>query len=373
MWGDPNVTHRLLLSNDQTPWGNGGYPVSQKIKRGDILKNLYMIMDASMTATPGTGTIAADVNGPYNSITQLTAGPSNSSKFVQVSGWSLYLISLAKLIESTYNLTDANIYSPVNQDALGNIFSGRATTGTAVDWRFALPIPVSQRLRSVSDVGMWQLAEESLNLEVSVTPNSGSASTPYNIYSTVGGAAPYIVSGNATVTIANPTFDIVRELYKNPLNDADYPDFDFVSVWKQDSFTNPNSKAPYYKFPANSGLLVRAIIDTFDATAGNGFPISTYFAAADALAVRYGTSDTKEQTSGYERRIIGSATEFGFEPPQGVFLFDWLGGRDLVLQDAINTALLLDTRLELDLGATPPNGSRLNVIYQLLQPLVVTP
>jgi hypothetical protein len=369
MWGDPNVSKKLLLGNSQTPWGTGGFPVTQQILRGDILCDLVMQTVATPVYTPGTGSIAADVNGPFNTYSLITAGPSNSAKFYQTSSWSNYLVNLIKQEENSYRNFTSNALAVNNQASINELYTGSQTTGV-VPWRFSQLIPISQYVASLGgEVGMWQLAEQSLNLTVTFTPASASAASPYNVFSLTAGQQPYLITGNATVTMANPTVDLLRVLYKNPFDPKDAPPFDFVSLWTQDTFTNPLGLTPSYTFPANSGLLCRAIIDTLDAGTGNGGLVSTYWNAADSFKIRYGTSDIKESMSGPELREWNQLN-FGFEPPVGTFFFDWLSGQRLTLQDTLNTAVLLNSRIELTQAAALPANSRMNVIYQLLQPIV---
>lgn len=368
MWGDPNVSKKLVLGNSITPWGTGGFPVPVQVLRGDILCDLLMQTTANPTYTLGGGTIALDVNGPYNTYTLITVGPSNSAKIYQTSGWMNYLINLIKQNEDPYRNFTSNAITTLNPAPAVEFYTGSQTTGTTT-WRFSTLLPVSQMIRSLGmEVGMWQLAEQSLNMQVTFTPGSASTASPYNTFSTTAGVQPYLTTGAATVTMASPQVDLLRILYKNPFDPADAPPFDFVSVWTQDVFQNATTTAPSYTFPANSGLLCRAIIDTFDAGTNNGGLVATYWPNADSIKVRYGTSDIKESYSGFEAREL-MIYNYGFEPPQGVFFFDWLGS-NLTLQDTLNTAILLNCRIELAQAAALPANSRMNVGYQLLQPIV---
>ena len=152
------------------------------------------------------------------------------------------------------------------------------------------------------------------------------------------------------------------------MNPADLPPFDYVSVWVEDVFTNSLTKTPSFTFPANSGLLVRAIIDLFDAGAGAGAAVNTYLSAANSLQFLYGTSQVKHSSSGYEKRTT-DLYDFGFLPPQGVFFFDMLGS-DGTLVDVLDTASLLNVRFSLNMAQALPINSIANCVYQLLQPIV---
>ncbi len=366
MWGQPGITKKMRLSNGTSSWGNGSIPVSTPIARGDILRSLQLYTSGTLALTPGTGTIAADVHGPYNQYSNINIGPSNSAKILNVSGYGLYLINLMRAKEHAYASYDADVVTVQNAADFTDVYT-LPTTGTKYD--NTLEVPVAQLIKSMGvEVGLWQLSEQTMNMVLNVTPASASSASPYNIYSTTAGALPYLTTGNATVTLATPTMDVLRYLYKNPVNAQDYPPFDFVSVWTEDNFTNALTKAPVYTFPTNSGLLARACINAFDATAGNGAAMSTYFAANNAFSLLYGTSDTKDMVSGYELQA-STAKEYGFLMPKGVFAFDWLG-TDLTLSDVLNTSVLLNVRFVLALGAALPASSTLTVDYQLLQPIV---
>lgn len=368
MWGYPGVTTKMNLFNSQANWASGGVPVNITINRGDILRDILVLTSGQQTLTPGTGTIALDPHGPYNQYTNVSLGPSNSAKIVNVSGYGMYLANLIKAKEYPMRVLDSPDIVVQNPSPITDV-TAFATSGTAYSNFFR--VPVSQIIRSMAqEVGMWQLSEQTMNMVLSLTPNSSSSSSPFSIGNTTAGISPFLLSGNATATLTNPTIDVLRLLYKNPLNPQDFPPFDFVSVWTEDSFVNPTTKNPTYTFPANSGYLCRAIINAFDATAGNGAAIGTYFSQPNAFTLLYGTSDTKHSMSGYELQEV-TLQSFGFLPPKGVFFFDFLG-EDLTLLDVLNTALLLNIRFQLNLSTPLPANSTINVIYQLLQPIIVS-
>lgn len=366
MWGEPGVSQKLRLSNDISVWGSGGYPVTQKIKRGDILSKLHMLVNAAQTNTPGTGSIATDVNGPYNLHSRVSLGPSNSAKIVDVDGYALNLINLIKSREDPYSAFSSPDLAILHAALLTDVYS---YGNTASELTYFNDIPVSQVIRSFGgEIGMWQLAEQTMNMLLSVTPNTATPGSPYAVGSLTPGQAPFLLTGNGVVTIATPTIDVVRELWKNPVNPSDLPPFDYVSVWVEDIFENSATKAPSFTFPANSGLLARAIIDSLDSGTGAGMSVPTYLSNANAIQLMYGTSQVKDSFSGQEKRTM-DMIDYGFLPPQGVFFFDWLG-RDLTLVDILDTATLLNTRLALTMNAALPANSKLNCIYQLLQPVV---
>lgn len=365
MWGQPGVTTRLLLSNGQAAWGAGGSPINTTILRGDILRDLLVSTSGSITLG-GTTAPSPDVHAPYNLYTNIALGPSNSAKIVNVSGYGLYLANLltgANQI-SVYDSPDIVVANP---STFADVLSVPTATGA---FRYYQRVPVSQLIRSLGyEIGLWQLSEQTMNMVLSMTPNAGNAASPYNVYNPVAGQGLYTGgTGTPTATLANPAIDIYRRLYKNPARPEDYPPVDFVSVWSEDIFQNALTTTPTYTFPANSGLLARAAINLFDATAGNGADVPAYLANNNALTLLYGTSDTKISESGYEHRE-NEAQEYGFLPPRGVFFYDFLG-RDLTLSDVLNTATLLNIRFQLNLSQAMPANSSATVVYQLLQPIV---
>lgn len=367
MWGMPGITTLMELSQGTSVWGSGGQPTNIPIARGDILRNLLVQTTGAQTSTVGTGTIAKDPRGPYNEYSLITLGPSNSAKIVNLSGYGNYLASLMKLKERFgYGSLDAAVPTVQDPATFTDVITYATATGT---FNNTMPIPVCQMIRSMGhEVGLWQLSEQTMNMVLALTINSASGSSPYNIFSTTASASPFLVTGNATVTLGSPTIDVLRILYKNPKNPDDYPPFDWVSVWAEDTLTNVVSKAPSYTFPANSGLLCRAAVNFFDATAGDGALVQTYFTPANAIQLLYGTSESKIVESGVERQGK-NAYDMGFLPPKGVFFFDFFG-QDLTLADVLNTATLLNIRLNFALSTALPANSTGVVDYQLLQPIV---
>lgn len=365
MWGQPGVTSKLSLFDSANSWLSGSQPVAINIKRGDILRELTIQTSGSITLSGGTNPVQ-DVHGPYNLYNNVSLGPSNSAKIVNVSGYGLYLINLLKQNERESAYTSPIV--PVQNAAIfGDVSNYPSSNGFL---RSTLNVPVGQFIKSLGfEIGLWQLSIQTMNMVLSLSPNTVSAASPYSIYNASAGVAPY--TGGATspnATITNPQIDVLRHLYKNPLRPEDYPPVDFVSVWQEDSFTNVNSKQPTYTFPANSGLIARAAINLFDATAGNGADIGTYLTTSSAVQLLYGTSDVKISESGYEQRER-EALDFGFVPPRGVMFFDFLG-TDLTLADVLNTAALLNVRFQLSMDTPLPANSSATVVYQLLQPIV---
>jgi hypothetical protein len=371
-WGDPYVSQRLTLSNGVSAWGTGGLPVSVALQQTGILESLRAFVSGTVTIDAGTGSIAAGVSGPWNTLSLITLSPNQQAPIVQLSGLGLNLFQQMKSVEHQVGSPDVSAIAIQNGGTATDTYTFPAT-GTAVAYRYYQDIPVAQRIRSLGGfIGYWPLQNPAVQLQVQYTPNSGSAATPYNIFSTTAGAAPYLVTGNATAVLASPTVEFVRNMWEVPINAEDLPPFELVSTVVQESpqgsAVGGATRITWQATPL-SGLLVRLGIYIFNGTTGTGVA-SALLNTNNALTLTYDADTPKFSESAFT--ALARMREFyGYNLQQGFFSWDFLG-RDLTLQDVIDTNTTANIKLTVNLstalGATNSNAF---IVRQIISPLEV--
>lgn len=369
-WGDPGVSKKLRISNGVATPGVGGSPNSVAIQQTGILQELALIASGSATITAGTGTVTKDVLGPWNVLTNIALSPNQQSPIVNLSGYGLYLANVMKSAEPDSPFTpDTMAVSETSAAASADVFNFPSATGTL---RFYERIPVTQRIRSLGgEIGYWPLQNPAMQLALNYTLNSSSSSSPYNIFSTTAGVAPYLATGNGTATWTAPQFDIARTMYQVPANASDFPPFQFVSTWIEEQPQGASiGSATTFTWQATplSGLLARMGVYIFDSSVNAGIANSN-LTASNALQLTYDAQTTKFSETSYEA-LERMHKLYRFVPPQGFFTYDLLGN-DLTLQDTLNTSTTANIKLTVNtvsaLGAT----STAKIIRQIISPLEV--
>ena len=232
-WGDPGVSKRLRISNGVVTPGVGGSPNTVAIQQTGILQSLQLGVSGTATVTLGGGTAARDVLGPWNIFTNVNLAPNQQAPILQVSGYGLYLANVMRSAEPDQPFTvDTQAVSETSAAASSDIYNVPTSTGTL---RFYERLPITQRIRSLGgEVGYWPFQNPAMQLALQYTLNSATATSPYNIYSTTAGAAPYLTTGAATVT-TTAQIDVMRTMYQVPAAAADFPPFQFVSTFIEEA------------------------------------------------------------------------------------------------------------------------------------------
>lgn len=372
---DLNVTKPIVKSNGTVALGNGGTPTINKITLGGILQSLNLIVQGTPTYTPGTGTIARDVNGGYNILSQVSVIPNQQVPIVQASGFGLAAFNMLKgNLEGDNNV----LIAPVNpaQDALdasyvnsSNIVATPSGSQNPL-YTVPLPIPITQRMFN-GIVGYWELGNPLAQLSVQMIPSYTGTASPYNIYSTTPGQSPYLVTGNSTVTLANPTVDVVRNLYDTPVNPNDRPPVTFINVILEDSFQQSAgaAKTLTYTFAPLSGYIARVLMYVNDST--NGLGVSpTYMLATNSMTLGVGDGTSLMSESFYEFQLR-QRLELGTDMPRGMFYYDFLG-KDLTFQNVFSTYDYNNINTQLNFSTALGNTSYGKVVRQMLKPLQYT-
>lgn len=369
-WGDQGVSKRLRISNGVVTPGVGGSPNSVAIQQTGILQSLALLVSGSATVTPGTGTAVRDTLGPWNLFTNVSLAPNQQAPIIQLSGYGLYLANVMRGAEDDFPRTDDTVVvSETSAAALADLYNFPSATATL---RFYEKLPITQRVRSLGgDIGYWPLQNPAMQLGLSYTLNSASSASPYNIFSTVAGNSPYLVTGNGTATLTSPQIDVMRTMYQVPASPSDFPPFQFVSTWIEEAPQGASiggSTGFTWQATPLSGLLARIGLFIFDSTAAAGVANAT-LNLSNSLQLTYDANTVKFSESSYEalQRMHGL---YEFLPPQGFYTWDLLGS-DLTLQDTMNTSTTANIKLIVTTSAALGATSSAKIIRQIISPLEV--
>jgi hypothetical protein len=372
---DLNVTKPIYKSNGTVNLPNGGTPSLTKITLGGILEKLILIGQGTATYTPGTGSIAQDINGPWNFYNQISLIPNQQVPIIQASGYGLALFNLLKQnleIENNLMVAPVNVgpfsvdNSYVNSGAIITTPSGTQSPL----WTHMLPVPVTQRMFN-GIVGYWELGNPLAQLTLSIIPAYTGTASPYNIYSLTAGQQPYLTTGNSTVTLANPTVDIMRYLYDTPINQNDRPPVTFINCVLEDTFQNNvgSAKALNYAFSPLSGYVARVLAYVVDSTTNKGVAPSMMLASNSlTMGVGDGTSLISESFYEFAAR---QRYELGTDMPQGTFYVDCLG-KDLTFQNIFSTYDFANININMNFASALGATSYGKVVKQMLKPLQYT-
>jgi hypothetical protein len=384
---DINVTKKIIKSNGIATLGPGGTPVLPKLTIGGILEKVGVIIQGTPTYTPGTGTIARDIQGGYNVMSNMSIIPNQQVPIVSVSGFGNWLFNTVKegLELDNFDAYDiiTGLTSPAPaaglagftyiQDALdpswvNSSFIIAAPSGNqAATWSIPNYLYTTQRMFN-GIVGYWELGNPLAQLTVSLTPSYSGAASPFNIYSATAGVAPYFITGNATVTLATPQADIVRYLFDTPVNPQDRPPVTFINTILEDSFQNSPGGATQvkYTFQPLSGYIARVVMYVFNSTTSKGVD-PTLMLASNSLQMNIGDGTSIVSESIYET-ALRQKNLLGFDLPRGAFFFDFLG-RDLTWQEVYSTYDTANINAVLNFSSALGASSTGKVIKQVMKPL----
>lgn len=361
-WGDPGKSTKLRLTNNTLPFSAGGTPVNMPIQQSGILEKLRLRVTGTNTVTLGGGTAVLDTMAPGNLFTNININSNNSGTYVlQASGLGVYHINLFRSAEKMGNTPDTVIVLPAQTDPLSDVYAFPLVTGPM---NYALELPIVQNIRSLGGkIGYWLLQNPAVALNCNLTPNVTGSATPFNIYSLTAGTQPYLTTGAATVTLTSPTFELHRELWEVPADAKDYPPFQFVSTWLEDSpqGVNVNGASKFqHLVPPLSGLLTRYGVYIYDGATNQGVSAAK-MTGANALLLTTDNDTPKFSESAYIA-YARQAEFYGFQLPYGLFVHDLLGS-DLTLQDTLDTGAVANIKLTINLSSALGGTNSLAKIY----------
>lgn len=370
MWGAPGVTMKRALSNGKSNWGPGGTPTAVDVQRVGILRNLRLLTDGTTTLTPGTGTVTRDFKGSQNVYKLLTVSPNQQAPFYRTSGFGNGLTYFARQLEFDDIAYDTIVATTGNANPTSDVFSGGSTSSG--DWRTYHEIPVGQLIKSLgTEVGLWPLENPAVQLQLEYTPSSVATASPFDVGNTVAGLQPYLLTGNATATIASPVIDVRRELYEVPESDADDPPYSYVVSWLEEKPQGANvNGASFAEWKATplSGVILRLI--TYITDGGTAGVADSKLTGSNALALLFGADTQKFAYNGQAVKTM-MKNYYGSLPPTGCFIFDFMG-KDLTLADTIDTYTVPEVRLDYNFSsALGGSNSDIFVIREMLVPIEI--
>lgn len=378
-WGDEGVSKLLYKQDSNTAFGPNGSPKNVFLQKQGIIKSLRMITDGPTLTFAGATTASAW--GPYNLYGSSGIGlellANAQQDIFKTSGIGMYWINCVKrAIELGLPPPNAALPSPVNGTDTDFIMDGRAISAPATNtaWDWFLDLPVSQLVRSLGgDIGMIPMATQNAQLSLNVTrftsvADSGTTITLNNNAATDDLTEPYF--GTNAVTVANPTFDLIRLMYEAVTDPADFPDFSFVSQWLEEAPVTFGSTGFTWKQNQDAGVLARLIFG-FVSNASPWGPLTTKLTGASALQLSYNTDQVKFKESGKEA-LARQRDQLGIDLPQGVFMYDMLGP-DLTLADVLNSYVVpaIQLQMSIDSGVTINSTMNPKVLAQRFLPIRV--
>lgn len=385
---DLNVTKPIIKSNGAVNLGAPGTPNLPKLTLGGILDKVGLITQGTAVFTPGTGTIAQDGNGPYNLYTNISLIPNQQVPIVSTSGYGLWLFDfLQSILEADATnylgfLFTNNLPTLVAGGAVagidptwlntGNLIATPSGNQQSTAWTFPLHIPVTQRMFN-GIVGWWELGNPLAQVTVSLAPGYINAASPFNIYSLNGGAQPYLVTGNSTITLASPICDVIRYLYDTPVQPQDRPPVTFINTVIEDTFQQSvgSAAALTYTFAPLSGYIARAIMYVTDQAAATNVALGvagTKLLPTSSIQFSVGDGTVLISESIWENVLRQSMQLRSSQWPQGAFFYDFLG-QDLTFQNVMSTYDQANIKMALNFSSAVGAASSGKVVRQMLKPL----
>lgn len=371
-WGDEGVTKLLYKQDSVTNWGPINFPVTVPIIKSGILRNLRVVQGGGALTFAGATT--ASPMGPYNVYSDFTLLANAQQTVYKASGIGAYYINSVKnALELDDAPVNASLPGTINPTDPDFVFDGRAVVAppTNTSWNWSLKIPIIQQIRSLGgEIGLIPMSTENAQLTFSFTQNAASvAAGVYTINSAANDLSQPYFGANA-VTITNPSVDLAKELYEPVINEADFPDFSFISQWVEERPQTFGTNGFTWKQNQDAGVILRIIFGLWQSTSPFGVP-STSFNRSDALVLSYNTDIVKFKESALEA-LARQREQLGFDLDFGVFFYDLLG-KDLTLADVLNSYIVPAIQLQLNTstGVTLNTNVPPKVLVQRLIPIRV--
>lgn len=360
IWGDMGVSEREFMQDTSL----AVTPQQQSVILADagILSELQHHVSASnLTVTHGTGTNAKDVFGPYDLVQwyQFTSG--SNTPLHSYSGRMQGILQIIEYPGRSFeaDADPASVIDPLTNTS--DFFNFPAATG---QFRYWVKVPIALRLNGVpgGHVGYITLQNKKIANIVKPIFNVSGAAAPYSVAGASAGSAPYIVTGNDTVT-ASPNFETWKTLQTVPVGGrSQMPVFGYLRYITEVQQALTGSSSTYSFEPG--GSLLRAIFQLYDATAARG--IAT--ANVNQMTYQYGTNKQVEVYTPY-RNLNRQLEIYGRTLPQGCYAFDYYTQeRSLVNVKSTENTANVQVVFSFAQGYTPPNGS---MLYGLLDKLYV--
>lgn len=317
-WGQKGISEKFYVQDTNITEQTN----AQMLPLADagIVSELQHHHSGTYTMTLNGGTITKDPFGPYSAIQQYTLKAGSNTPLVSLSGRA---IGLLQIMEYPGKSFEANDVPASVENALTNIsdvFNYPSVTGTMRLW-FRIPVALKLMGAPGGNVAYMVLQNKRISNNINVLFGLSGASSPYTASQSSGsGAAPYSITGGATVTAA-PILETWKTLHTVPASRNDMPLFGFTRYINENFQAYSGSSFTYNFEPG--GELLRACFQFLDATAGAGStPAGMATANLSSIAYQYGTNKQMDVYTPY-RNIQEQLLTYGRVLPQGCFVFDY--------------------------------------------------
>lgn len=309
-WGDRGVSERMIVQDAQ----DNVTPRNTRIRLEEtgILEELQHHVYGAVTATPGTGTVVKDPNGPMSIIQQyaLTAGA--NTPLISLTNIGLALLQQVEWSDRSFqaNATPADVQLP--EPDLTSVFNHPTASATL---RFWAKIPVALKWLGMpgGSVGYLILQNKRISNVFTAQYGVSGAAAPYTLSGSAL-AAPYQVTGPATIT-GSPVIETWKTLHTVPNARSKMPVFGFTRYISE--VVVPYSGTTFKYLFEPGGLLLRAFPVFLD---GGATPVTD--AQLSQVIFSYGTNRQVEIWTTYRNRLQ-QLQDYGRQLPQGAFAFDW--------------------------------------------------
>lgn len=312
MWGDPNVTELLQLSENAVvvPALTGGQK-SITMSRAGLLRKIRFIMRSIVNVSAYTSGSQKSAYGPLVAIQNLSIKANGNVDLINISGLGATVYNEVQnrdgsVLSRPLHISELNVTDSLKlaqYDAISA--TGLKYATFPFEFNFAIPVLIRGQ---VQEIGLWMLQNQAIDLNVNVQFNP--------LYAT--GAANNAVWSAGTLTAAldgGSQLEIERELYDVPSRQEDFPRLDWAHqvIEYEVPFTGSLMR---YNIP-RSGLILRVIIINMDGSGNlveysDVTSLSWIYGANRSPIVRGGPMVISEYLQDYNR-----------QPPKGVLVLDF--------------------------------------------------
>lgn len=348
-------------SNTSTPF---------QVPQTGYLKEIAVLVQGTPTFS---GSVSIDSQGPWNIISNFQVNSNVQAGILNMSGNGVAFYNLVKYgLEGMGNTPDTALVSPQNAADFTYAYQVPTNSGFSGNALLQVPyiLPLAQQINTLDGlVGIWDLQDPSIQMTVLYTPNSASVASPFNIYSTSKGVAPYTDAAH-TVTLTTPVMLFTKVMFDPPADPADDPDFGYVHSVYEDAWNTAvgGSKQLNWKALANSGYITRLVFSVQDSGNNNNGVASSLGGGSNFINLTSGNNAPILVETIYEANTRMNG-EIGHLLPQGVFYADFLG-KDLTMQNVLDTFTLGNINLQMNFSSALGSTSQGKVIRSMLQALV---
>lgn len=316
------------------------------LPRVGYLARAHIIVNGTMTCTPGSGTATLSEKAPWNLFSRIRYEIGSGTTLFNTSGWGAYLVDLRSKLG----------YLPSNDGGMSSSFATEvynvAASSGANDWDFAVTVPITPNERDI--LGLILLQGEG-------------TVTQFNLeWKTAGGAThefPIVLTGNATATFEG-TAKVYIETFTVPLALENQPPLDRV-------FQTLETVSPLYSVGENAVKFMEenTYLRLIHSVEING-RLNT--ADVESMRLRYNITDVPYELD-LDAILYLERRRYTRDMPKGVFVHEFFdqgypnygGDRDLVAAEG-----LAELESIINVGSGASLGSNNNVVRTIQQQVV---